>query len=77
MIAIPLLQEFQTLRRGMRISVQEPERSCYDLTAFRQLALPEVHNVSSATFIKTARHEVVLNKRDETGSREKLKRLIA
>ena len=56
--------------------MQEPERSCYDLTAFRQLALPEVHNVSSATFIKTARHEVVLNNRDETGSREKLKRLI-
>ena len=56
--------------------MQEPERSCYDLTAFRQLALPEVHNVSPVTFIKIARHEVVLNKRDETGSREKLKRLI-
>ena len=52
--------------------MQEPERSCYDLTAFRQLVLPEVHNVSPATFIKTARHEVVLNKRGETGSREKL-----
>ena len=75
-MAIPLLQEFQTLRQGTLISVLQPERSCYDLTAFRQLALPEVHNVSPATFIKTARHEVVLNKRDETGSREKLKRLI-
>ena len=56
--------------------MQEPERSCYDLTAFRQLVLPEVHNVSPATFIKTARHQVVLNKPDETESREKLKRLI-
>ena len=37
-MAIPLLQEFQTLRQGTLISVLQPERSCYDLTAFRQLA---------------------------------------
>ena len=48
MMAIPLLQEFQTLRQGTLISVLPPERSCYDLIAFRQLPLPE------ADFIKTA-----------------------
>ena len=58
-MAIPLLQEFQTLRQGMLISEQQPERSCYDLTAFRQLALPQ------ADFHKKGRHE--------PQSREKLK----
>ena len=58
-MAIPLLQEFQTLRQGTLISVLQPERSCYDLTAFRQLALPQ------AEFHKKGRHE--------SQSREKLK----
>ena len=62
---MPLLQEFQTLRQGMKISVQEPERSWYDLTGFRQLALAQVD------FMKTARDEVVLviNEVDESRSR--------
>ena len=50
MMAIPLLQEFQTLRQGTLISVLPPERSCYDLIAFRQLPLPE------ADFHKNGRH---------------------
>ena len=43
-MAIPLLQEFQTLRQGTLISGLQPERSCYHLTAFRQLALPQQVN---------------------------------
>ena len=49
------------------IRSKEPKRLCYDLTAFRQLALPQVD------FLKNS-HEVVLNKRgDDPRSREKLK----
>ena len=40
-MAFPWLEEFQTLRQGTLISVLQPEKSCYDLTAFRQLALPQ------------------------------------
>ena len=52
-------EDFQTLRQGTLISVLQPERSWYDLTAFRQLALPQ------ADFHKKVRHE--------PQSREKLK----
>ena len=40
-MAIPWLQEIQTLRQGTLIPLLQPEKSCYDLTAFRQLALPQ------------------------------------
>ena len=66
-MVIPLLQEFKLYAKlGIHIAVKKPERPCYDLTAFRQLALPQVD------FHKSS-HEVVLNERDVSRSREKLK----
>ena len=57
-MAIPLLQEFQTLRQGTLISVLQPERSCYDLTAFRQLALPQAdfHKKKAGMNLKVVRN---------------------
>ena len=57
---------------GKLITVKEPERSCYDLTALQQLALPQVDfyknshevNPSCVTETSATTREVVRNSSD-------------
>ena len=63
-------KNFKCLRQGKKISVQEPEKSCYDLTAFRQLPLPQ------GDFHKNSPEVVLSEREDVSRSREKLKWLM-